>query len=308
MKKIEDAPKKDAKVEHDRSPLRRPSNETFDFFSDVISRSEEIAEELVFYDGDYIADGITWKKEENPEADMVHIYTSLIDSVSQDICEFVGETNSFIQSIYAQKDIVASKPQIAGSLSILLEITGLLQHIVDAGEDTIKIFDKRLRYSSYGSVEDVKEIYGERAAVDYRSDTLTEEDYEDAFETISWFTRLLEKGEFAFRLAALVAKLKAYCALKTSSPKEPTVGRDANRTVTLMQFLRKYCEEQNRRLLMHRRKSLNDANSRGSIALPSNVGQWKTGRAKRYYVKDLIDIWPKYHEILPNLPLLKPSE
>ena len=51
VEKIEDAPKKDAKVEHDRSQLRQASNVTLDFFSDVISGSEEIAEELVFYDG-----------------------------------------------------------------------------------------------------------------------------------------------------------------------------------------------------------------------------------------------------------------
>jgi hypothetical protein len=92
--------------------------------------------------------------------------------------------------------------------------------------------------------------------------------------------------------------------LNTSNEYVKPSSKPAER-VTLKKFVEEYCIKQPRPLLKYRRKSLNDASYRKTIELPKPVRKWKSGQPKYYDAGDLIENWPNYCDVLPNLPSLK---
>lgn len=103
-------------------------------------------------------------------------------------------------------------------------------------------------------------------------------------------------------------KLEEWCYDTSKSLKKPK-GIESNQVsdswIKLLEFMQKFCEEKAYSTLISRRKSLNDAHSRGLITLPGLATSWKTGQSKYYNTADLLKEWPNYRSNLPNLPALK---
>lgn len=72
--------------------------------------------------------------------------------------------------------------------------------------------------------------------------------------------------------------------------------------VTLMQFMKDYCEHQSNNLLESRKKSLQKAAQNNKIKLPAYARSWKRGQSKYYHLNGLLSNWDQYSEVLPNLP------
>lgn len=186
----------------------------------------------------------------------------------------------------------------------LLKAIGIIEYVMRLGESSSEEFEYDICYSAFSSSEQVSETHGEEAAKRFKKEVeLTEDDYENAFESITELLEKIEKGRFSEKLRGSALAIKGYCKLKVGSKKYAET--EDKRPITLIQFMRKNCEQQKIQLLRCRRKSLNDAHFRKSITLPEPIRKWKTGQAKYYNPSDLKQKWSSYCDILPNLPPLK---
>ena len=87
---------------------------------------------------------------------------------------------------------------------------------------------------------------------------------------------------------------------------EQKAGADANKqseTATLVMFMQQYCDHEG--CDVESKRNLLYKHNTKKIRLPKTSSGWKSGQAKIFYVKDLLQRWPSYRKILPTLPPLK---
>ena len=123
---------------------------------------------------------------------------------------------------------------------------------------------------------------------------------EEVLRAIESFGTVVTQTQTALSMAPSDAAINA-----------PPATPIADDPVTLVDFMRKYCQDGDKMspsILDSRRNSIHNAAQLGTIALPDNVGKWKTGKSKYYRPSDLAELWDEYRNELPNLPLLKPTD
>jgi len=265
----------------------------------------EIAEEWGECDSNYFEDYCEDCKAECPDISKKEMYSEMLHTVTEgqfhisyvDSMNVVQEINDLRENVLKAFDNSVIFPNILNAIGILEYVNCLVKSFTDN-------FWHYLYYCAFFSSEEVSEVYGKIAAKRFNKEVeLTEDDYEKAFECFTEFLEIIENGQFSEKLRDCVWAIKGYCELKAGSKKYAET--EAKRPITLIQFMRKHCEQQKIQLLRYRRKSLNDANFRKSIMLPEPIQKWKTGQAKYYNPSDLKEKWPTFCEILPNLPPLK---
>jgi hypothetical protein len=97
-------------------------------------------------------------------------------------------------------------------------------------------------------------------------------------------------------------------AKKKRSSKKSNDNPIHNTPVTLREFLMLYCEPILEKLLKSRINSLQNGERQKKIKLPPCVGEWKSGKPKRYKPADLKGKWAEYLKFNPSIPKLKSSE
>lgn len=305
------------KTERNATEFKNANPELLWFNDDILECIAGISQVLMFTaeefserDRDYIEMFVEMHKDDEHMSKKAlskeALYSLVIDSVSQDIYEFLAETNDFLRQIYAKRKLFSSTPEGAKALPIIIEILSILQHFIDKGNEAIELFEFAIGYGFYDSPEHYKKIHGIDITKHYKKrEEIGLEEYEDACENILLFTTYIEEYKAGFRLYELANKLQAFYILMGGSIKENRDEATMREFATLKQFMRDFCEKQSQKLLRYRRKSVNDAHSRKTVTLPEHVGEWRTGQSKKYKVSDLKKNWPGYCGILPNLPALK---
>ncbi len=87
-----------------------------------------------------------------------------------------------------------------------------------------------------------------------------------------------------------------------SPPESKEVPRDSQTPVSLKKFMQECCAKCSHNFIDSRVKALH---GQKGIKLPKYEGKWTSGQSKKYRPCDLIEKWPSYREVIPNLPVLK---
>jgi hypothetical protein len=138
-------------------------------------------------------------------------------------------------------------------------------------------------------------------------------------ELLDWIEKDLHTAHATKRPAVPTSSKKQEDQRKTTipgaaPPSTRTKGNDTGPTcessgvpVTLEQFMKDYCERDNRgdAFLARKKQQLLTAAKHGKLELPCVATRWKSGQAKRFSPQDLTADWPGYRDVIPDLPLLK---
>lgn len=238
------------------------------------------------------------------------IYGEVVTSISESLIDSRNGWHHFLESFYKQKETVVKLLEDHHIFNDVIEIVSIVEVCLKITNEHLESYDLGLCYYFFeGELEELKRHCGKNAMKFFKKyDDLTVENFEAAFETITDLMHFFDAGKFGIKLMELSSKLETFCKLTDGYPDEAkgiTHSSEEEKPITLIRFMTKYCEKQSRKLLRYRCKSINDANSRGTITLPEYVGDWRTGQSKKYEVSDLKNNWPEYCEILPSLPELK---
>lgn len=319
MKLTEESPsdKSDEGLKYLEHYFPCPSNQR-DCLNEIAQAAWRFAESLEEYEPDYIQESIrihSGADSEDPAyliVDKLTVYCEVDTSIHEDIGAFLNGCSHFLDAFFRQREKVVALIEHDFALHTVVQVITIIEEVVAKLDDILEQYAADLCYAMYeGAWEVLEKKHGKNAIKHFKKcSELTTKEYEYAFEEITDFMNYINQARFSFSLNKLARQLMIFCELKIPDPEVAGGGRteaDEPKILTLIRFMQRYCERQSLHLLKCRRKSLNDADFRESIALPESAKGWRTGQAKYYKVNDLKEKWPDFCEVLPNLPPLKQS-
>ena len=174
------------------------------------------------HDSDYFEDEFEEYKVECPDISKLEMYSGISQHVSESLLHAYH-----LDSMDVAKEIEYLRENILKAFENkvifpnLLSAIGIIESVMRLGESSTEDFLYNLNFCGFSSSEQVSETYGEKAAKRFKKEVeLTEDDYENAFESVTELLENIEKGRFSEKLRESAWAIKGYCKLKAESPEK----------------------------------------------------------------------------------------